>query len=227
MSTCGRLVSFSGIDGAGKTTQINTLMQRLKEKKYSIVYLWSRGGYTRWFDYLKKSIRKASNGAIPPSGHSLKRDKMISHRMIGRVWLFLAILDLIRLYGANVRWQLLYGNIVICDRYLWDTLIDFKINFPAIKFEDWFIWRLLVYIAPVPDMSIFFYIPLNVSEQRSLLKSDPFPETIEKRTRRHYLYSEITNTKANWDIIDGLKPIQEIACKIWKNFSIDERNKFK
>jgi len=222
-----KLITFSGIDGAGKSTQIDHLMHSLRERQQPFIYLWSRGGYTSWFDFLKSLIRKVSGKAAPAPGHSSERDKMLGHGMIGRVWLFLAILDLMRLYGVVVRWHRLVGRVVLCDRYLWDTLIDFKINFPAINVELWFIWHLLERLCPVPDLAFFLYIPLTVSEERSLEKGDPFPEPIEKRARRHDLYMEIEKTRAKWYVIDGLKPVKEISNQIWETFCMRERHRFK
>lgn len=221
------LLTLSGIDGAGKSTQINHLIQRLCESQRTIVFLWSRGGYTSWFDFLKTFIRKALGGAVPVSGHSEERERILGHGMISRVWLSLAILDLMRLYGVVVRWHCLMGRVVLCDRYLWDTLIDFKINFPAINVESWFIWHLLERLCPVADLAFFLYIPLQVSEDRSLKKGDPFPEPIEKRAKRHDLYMEIGKTLTKWDVIDGLKSVKEVSSQIWEAFCMKERHIFK
>lgn len=222
MQKLSQIISFSGIDGAGKSTQINHLIQHLSVRQQPFVCLWSRGGYTSWFDFLKNIIRKGSGGTVPASGHSTKREKMLNHGMIGRVWLSLAILDLIRFYGVVVRWHCLMGRVVLCDRYLWDTLIDFKINFPAINVESWIIWRLLVHLCPVPNLAFFLYIPLQVSEDRSLKKGDPFPESIEKRAKRHAFYMGIGKPQVKWNTIDGLTPMQEISDHIWKEFCLKE-----
>ena len=47
------LVTFSGCDGAGKSTQILELMKAAKENNLSTTFVWSRGGYTPIFQFVK------------------------------------------------------------------------------------------------------------------------------------------------------------------------------
>ena len=47
------IVSFSGCDGAGKSTQINQLIKSLRLNGYKVKYIWSRGGYTPTFSIAK------------------------------------------------------------------------------------------------------------------------------------------------------------------------------
>ncbi|MDA2912109.1 hypothetical protein MYX04_14415, partial [Nitrospiraceae bacterium AH_259_D15_M11_P09] len=55
---------------------------------------------------------------------------MFRRPAIRRLWVILALLDLLRIYGVQVRlWQIL-GRPVLCDRYVWDSWLDLAINFP-------------------------------------------------------------------------------------------------
>ena len=123
----GKLISLSGIDGAGKSSQIRSIQKYYKKRNQPFVYLWTRGGNTSGIEMLKVFSRKVAGKRLPPSGHSNQRDQILKKKWIQKVWLTLAIIDLMRIYAVNIRWKLWRGTIVICDRYLWDTLIDFKI----------------------------------------------------------------------------------------------------
>jgi len=72
------IVTFSGMDGAGKTTQINKLISNLENNKKDVSYIWARGGYTPGFELLKKIIRKVFRKSVPEAGHSIARKNIIS-----------------------------------------------------------------------------------------------------------------------------------------------------
>ena len=163
-------------------------------------------------------MRRIAGKKLPPSGHSAQRDDMLKKGWIQRAWLVLAIFDLIRIYGICLRWWLLTGKSVICDRYLWDSLIDFKIMFPNIDIERWLLWKFLVWCTPVPNRSILLMIPLEVSEARCLQKYEPFPDTPERRSRRYHLY-EIASEFEYWDVIESTRPVDLVFSDIVKSQS--------
>ena len=51
------IIVFSGLDGAGKSTQIEILRKKLMHGGSSSKILWARGGYTPCFE-LVKTIKK-------------------------------------------------------------------------------------------------------------------------------------------------------------------------
>ena len=201
-----KFITISGIDGAGKSTQLNLIKEYFEKNGKSVIYLWSRGGSTSGINILKALIRKLAGKKLPPPGHSVKRDQMLDKVWIQRVWLILAILDLLRIYSIALRWGLFRGKVVICDRYLWDTLIDFKIMFPNMDVKNWLLWKILVRCTPVPEKAILLMIPLTLSEKRCLQKYDPFPDTPERRKERYELYGTISKLK-HWDVIDSNRSI--------------------
>lgn len=206
-----KLVVFSGLDGAGKTTQIQGLMDEWRATGRSLVYLWTRGGYTPLFTLLKKILRMGR--MVPPAGPSQARSQSISRPVVRKVWLTVSILDLILVYGLLVRWWLMTGKSVVCDRYLWDTLIDFQLNFPQEKVERWVLWRLLTWVTPVPDAAFLLLIPVEESLLRSQLKGEPFPDTPEVLSERLTAYRSQAE-QGRWRVIDGLLPRDEVAASI-------------
>jgi len=94
-------IVFSGLDGAGKSTQIELLKKYFEQNQKPVLVFWSRGGYTPGFVLLKNILRIVSGKRLPKSGHSEERDKAIANPNIQRVWLSIAILDLILLKNVN------------------------------------------------------------------------------------------------------------------------------
>ena len=134
------LIAFSGIDSAGKSTQINHIVKYYYEYESKVFVKWSRGGYTPGINMLKSLARNLFRNKIPAKGNSPERSTAFKNPIISRIWLFISILDLIIYYGGWFR-ILSIRNIVIADRYIWDTYIDFKMNFPGIDFQKWMSWR--------------------------------------------------------------------------------------
>ena len=208
------LVAFSGIDGAGKSTQTSHLQAYLETQGLKPVYLWSRGGYTTLFNGLKSALRRFGGNRLPPPGISERRQAYMQRRWVRCLWLVLSLLDLVRVYGLTIRFWRLLGRPVLCDRYLWDTLIDLRLNFPAENVERWWLWRLLVRLAPQPDVSFLLMIPVEESLRRSQEKDEPFPEPEEGRRRRYAQYQQLQQ-KGHWSVvIDATKPVDQVWAEI-------------
>ena len=156
----GAIVVFSGMDGAGKSTQIAALDRQLRQAGLRPLTLWSRGGYTPGMNWLKSLLRRVARGGMPATGPSRERSQAFARPAIRRTWLWLAIADLGLLYGLWLRWKKAVGHVVICDRYLPDTQVDFALNFPEENVHRWWIWRILCRVAPQPDVAFLMTIPV-------------------------------------------------------------------
>lgn len=206
-------IVFSGLDGAGKSTQINMLEEYLQKCGQESIYLWTRGGYTTGFNKLKSLLRKTAGGAIPEAGRSEAREKSLSRPAVRKIWLLIAMLDLMRVYGLQVRWWRLMGKTVICDRYLADTLIDFRLNFPEDNVENSVLWKMLKLVTPEPDVTFALLIPVEESLKRSTQKDEPFPDTPETLEARLRQYTAMADEE-QWVVLDGRNSIEEVWGQI-------------
>ena len=202
------IIVFSGIDGSGKSTQIDLLTSFIKQSGFTVYSVWSRGGYTPGFEFFKKVLRATMGKKAIPSGKGSGREKAMSNSIVSRLWLMIAMLDLLILYAVIIRAKSFLGNVVICDRYLGDTFIDFSLNFPGSNFKNMWLWRLLVATSPKPDVSFLFILPVEESMRRSKLKNEPFPDSKEVLVRRLEIYTTIKLfNDGNWVKIDGFDAI--------------------
>lgn len=205
------MISFSGIDCSGKSTQIDLLVKKLEAEGKKSEVIWSRGGYTPGVDFLKKIIR---GGKTTTKEERLEQSAKVNENPKKRKLLFLAsLMDLWRFYTISLRIKGI-GKTIICDRYIWDTYIDFKMKYPEYDFEHGFWWRLTLKTMVKPEPSFCLFIPAEVSMYRSSLKDEPFPEPIEvRRERIDWYMRELKNKRWQYEI-DATKPIQEVFQSI-------------
>lgn len=214
----GRLVVFSGLDGAGKSTQIQLLHNYCVENGLRTEYLWSRGGYSRGMEIIKQALRRLIPGKrMPSSGDHAARANAFARPGLRKLWLLAAILDLHRVYGVIFRLWLRQGKVVIADRYLVDTQIDFRLNFPVERVEKWRSWRFLERLAPKPDLAFMLLVPVAVSLRRSDEKKEPYRDSPEALSQRLEFYQQAAD-QTPWIVLDGLRPVDELAGQIRMEF---------
>ena len=206
------MISFSGIDCCGKSTQIDLLCKDLEKqgKKYQVI--WSRGGYTPGIERVKKLLRGGSSAS---KEEKISYFEQVNSNSKKRKLLFVAsLMDLWFYYSVSLRLKEWFGTTVICDRYIWDTYIDFKIKYPEYDFEHGFWWRLTLKTMLKPQASFCLFIPAEESMRRSRLKEEPFPESVEARRERIDWYiRELDNNRWQYRI-DATKSIDEVHVAI-------------
>ena len=88
------LIAFSGIDSAGKSTQILKVVEYFKSRGRKTKVIWSRGGYTPLFNIFKSILRKITGDALPKPGASKHRDKTFNKKWVRLIWLDMALFDM-------------------------------------------------------------------------------------------------------------------------------------
>jgi thymidylate kinase len=135
----GALITFSGLDGSGKSTQVEALERALSKAGYPTISIWtSLGGnpslrriVAPMRALLKKQSTRTPGVEWPPAGQDDDPLTQLRERLPG---LQLAWITLVAAMNAwrqarAVRPQLAHGRVVICDRYTLDSIVNLRYRY--------------------------------------------------------------------------------------------------
>ena len=196
MSRRGLVVTFSGLDGAGKSTLIEWLEGELARRHRPVTVLRMADGLGVYAglrvarDSLQRLFsRRNGEGerttdqsalrprwAGPPPARGLVgladrvRHAILWGKPLRRLLypLDLLVFLVIRFYVATVR-----GRVLLTDRYFYDTLVDVADE------GRWFWVRLLQRFTPAPDVPVFLDVSPEVSYAR---KGEYSVDYLERRS---------------------------------------------
>lgn len=146
------LVSFSGIDGAGKSTQIDALRSLMISAGLQVRVI------PFWDDVARlKNLREASGhrifkgekGVGSPERPIERRDKNVRSRSMSLVRLFLYTVDALSLRFVVRRALRSPVGFLICDRYAYDEFVNLNLRNPFMRLYV----RIMMKLVPRPDVS--------------------------------------------------------------------------
>jgi thymidylate kinase len=175
------LITFSGLDGAGKTTLIHWLRTTLEQQDRSVAVYHMNDevglyAYARALrDRLRGQPRPQRGGGAgmehPQASRSARTAR--EHRSESRlrqlrytiVWnkplrRLLYPVDLLIFLGYRLWIEGIQQKILVMDRYFYDSLVDVADD------DSWGLLRLLERITPVPDVPIFLDVNPEVASRR-------------------------------------------------------------
>lgn len=209
-----KYIIISGIDGSGKTTVINALQEMLKEKGYSVSYIWMR--------YSHYTLR-AMNALARVLGLSVKVHNEMGdiweHRLYKKPWfckiyVWCSYLDNLMARRKVTRLQTDY---VVCDRWINDVLIDLGAECRIMDILDskWY----NRFQALLPDNSYQFVIVRNLQD---ILDCRLENHTNPDFNARFELYQKLVN-KSDVIVVNNNNTIEDSVKVIFDN--IYEENK--
>ena len=178
------VVSFSGLDGAGKTTQIENLRAHLSARGLttSLLAFWDNVVVlSRYREGFVHKVFKSERGIGAPDKPVNRRDKNVRgwHVNFARHGLYL--LDALNLRRVVQRAQRSGASVLIMDRYIHDELANLPLENPLTRS---FV-RFVAAIAPKPDVA--FMLDANPDAARARKPEYPLDFLIDSRQRYHRL----------------------------------------
>ena len=187
-------VSFSGIDGAGKSTQIEALRGAAEQLglRVEVIRFWDDiACLTRLRESSGHKIFKGDKGVGSPERPINRRDKNVRSWPMACVRLLLYSLDALSSRRAARKAMRSEAGLVIFDRYLYDELANLALKNPLMRV---FI-RMTMSIVPRPDVS---YV-LDAEPAQARARKPEYPLEFIRINRR--AYQELTGLLGQMTVI--------------------------
>ena len=205
----GRLICFVGIDGSGKTTLAKDLVETMGQKgiRYKYVYGRLEPFILKPFIMVGRKIFLRGNDMFGnyTQYSNTKRDAMKRNSFL--VWIYKNILlfDYSIQLLFKVRLPLMLGKNIVCDRYVYDTVItDLSVDMNYSTSEIIDVIKRFFYIISRPDLVFLIDLPEEIAFQR---KNDT--PSIEYLREIRNIYVDV-GKEEGMVILDGSKNLNEI-----------------
>jgi len=175
-----QVITFSGIDGAGKTTQIECISAQLVHQGYRVarVSFWDDVAFMSKLR-ARVSLAVLQKKQTPPLSAVLRNDKNVRTWYLMLVRAILYLLDALRLRRLVSKLRTSDHDFVIFDRYLYDQLAQFHS-------QGWLTRayiRLLVGLAPKPEFAFI----LDAFPHEAFARKPEYPLDFMYHYRRAFL----------------------------------------
>ena len=196
------LITFSGLDGAGKSTLIAYLQRELEGADRTAV-VCHMNDHVGLYAYLRMARNHFVGGSPNPAPSEWTRARAREAREAGvrrsfphrarralvelrnrLVWSkglrrLLYPLDLLVFLGYRAYIERLHGRVLVMDRYFYDTLVDLADG------KRWRWLRVLERITPTPDVAVY----LDIDPETAFARKGEY--SVEYLQRRHGLYRTV------------------------------------
>lgn len=221
------IICFTGIDGSGKTLQARELVARLEQAGHPARYVWTGGRayLTRPLIWLAKRLLRAPRvGGAPGAEGQPERSAAESYRaylrstgkvlrrpILRALWRAVSLIEHTAEILVVALPHLLRGRVVVCDRYIYDSLIGIAVLAGSSPEELAAELRLPpLWPVPRPDMWFLIDLPAEVAFARRTDVVD-----VEFLERRVPLYRVAAGTLGA-RVVDGTATPERIADEVWQ-----------
>jgi thymidylate kinase len=207
------LISFSGIDGAGKSTQIEALCRHLTDSglRYSLLTFWDDVVVLpRLREHMSLRAFNGEKGVGTPEKPINRRDKNVTSWYLTAFRMILYALDALHLRSVASRTTESGADFVIFDRYIYDEFANLPFQRSLVRLYV----RMLLRIIPKPQVAFL----VDADAEAATIRKPEYPLEFARRNREAYL--QLSRIAGGMLIIPPL-PIEE-ATEAMKKAVLEE-----
>lgn len=174
----GRIVTFSGIDGAGKSTQIELLCKQLNDQGFRVVHVTFWDDIAVFSKFRARVSLRTLRGKHSPDD-SLRHDKNVRTWYLTLARSLFYLFDCLRLRRVARQLRSSAPHFIIFDRYIYDQIVQ-------VRARHWLARayvRLLIAMAPTPDAGFI----LDASPDHAFNRKPEYPLAFMHEYRRAFL----------------------------------------
>ena len=175
------LISFSGIDGCGKTTQIDNLRRVISSLGLSdqLLTFWDNVVVlSRYREEFVHTVYGSERGVGSPERPVKRRDKNVRAWYLTLMRHLLYLIDAIHLNIVVARAMGSGCDVVIFDRYIYDEMANLPLTNPLTR-----LWvQIIRLIVPQPDLALL----LDADPEEARARKPEYPVDFMHKCRKSY-----------------------------------------
>lgn len=212
-----KIICFTGMDGAGKTTLARDLVQLLRQRGIPASYVYGRTVpvISRFLMALgRATFLRGSDHWKQYESYAFKKRKTMRNPILARIYSSAILIDFYLQIWAKLVPHVLAGEAVILDRYVYDTVIsDLAVH---LSYSDQRLQRTLkagMRLLPRPQQVFLIDLPEEVAFSR---KDDiPHISYLRERRRRYLQLKDLEGVY----LLDGQDAPDRLLVEVERQLS--------